>query len=265
MRIAIFSDVHGNLTALEAILADIDGRDNIDAILFGGDLCLFGPRPAACLSVIRERDEEIACVYGNTDRWIDGPPLLSDDIEEEERQRRQQIHDVASWTRERLPAMDRAWLRELPFHRRISPTVNPHDDLFLVHANPKDVNQIIFPPEAMQEELYGQTRQPDGELEQLLDNLATDVLAFGHLHVPFVRYWDNFTLVNVSSVSIPGDGDPRAKYALLTWDAGSWNVEHIYVSYNVEPEIEAFRQSRPPGWEDSVESLEEEGMIPQNV
>ncbi len=265
MRAAIFSDVHGNLTALEAVLADIDGREDVEAIIFAGDLCLFGPRPEACLKVIRERDDEIACLYGNTDRWIDGPPLLSDDIEEEERQRQQQVHDIASWTRERLPAMDRAWLRELPFHRRISPTVNPQHDLFVVHANPKDVNQIIFPPEAMQEELYGRIRQPDGELEQLLDNVVTDVLAFGHLHVPSVRSWGGFTLVNVSSVSMPGDGDPRAKYGLLTWDGGSWDVEHVYVEYDVEAEIEAFRENRPLGWEDSVESLEKEGAIPQQV
>lgn len=265
MRVAIFSDVHGNLSALEAVLADIDGRDAIDAIIFAGDLCLFGPRPEACLKLIRERDDEIACLYGNTDEWIDGPPLLSDDIEEEERQRWQRVHDVASWTRERLPAMDRAWLRELPFHRRISPTVNPQHDLFVVHANPKDVNQIIFPPESMQQELYGSIRQPDGELEQLLDNLVTDVLAFGHLHIPFVRSWGGFTLANVSSVSIPGDGDPRAKYGLLTWDGQEWDVKHVHVEYDVAAEIQAFRDNRPPGWEESVNSLEEEGMIPQQV
>lgn len=265
MRVAIFSDVHGNLTALEAVLADIDGREAVEAVIFAGDLCLFGPRPEACLRLIRERDDEIACLYGNTDEWIDGPPLLSNDIEEEERQRRQRIHDIASWTRERLPPMDRAWLRELPFHRRISPTVSPQDDLFVVHANPKDVNQIIFPPEGMQQELYGRVRQADGELELLLDNLVTDVLAFGHLHVPFVRSWGGFTLANISSVSMPGDGDARAKYGLLTWEGGAWEVEHVYVAYDVEAEIEAFREHRPPGWEDSVKLLEEEGLIPQRV
>lgn len=265
MRVALFSDVHGNLSALEAVLADIDGRDALDAIIFAGDLCLGGPRPEACLSLIRRRDDEIVCLYGNTDRWIDGPPLLSDDVEEEQRQRWQQINDVASWTREQLPAMDRAWLRVLPFHRRISPSVNPQDDLFVVHANPKDVNQIIFPSQAMQQELYGRIRQPDGDLELLLDNLVTNVLAFGHLHLPFVRSWGGFTLVNVSSVSQPGDGDPRAKYALLTWNGGSWDVDHVYVDYDVDEEIEAFRRRRPPGWETSVESLEEEGMIRQEV
>ena len=264
MRIAIFSDVHGNLAALEAVLREIDQQEDLDEIVFAGDLCLAGPRPQECLDLIRGRDDEISCVYGNTDRWIDGPPLLSEDIEEEERQRRRQIDDMASWTREQLPATDRAWLRELPFQRRISPTVNPQDDLLIVHANPQDVDQLIFPPEKRQKELYDRVRQTDDDLYPLLEGLLAGVVAFGHLHIPFVRDWNELTLVNVSSVSMPGDGDKRAKYALLQWD-DSWQIEHHHVAYDVEPEIEAFRQQKPPNWEKSVESLEAEGMIPQKV
>lgn len=263
MRVAIFSDVHGNLTALEAVLQDIDEQE-VDQILFAGDLCLFGPRPQACLDRLRNR-EEIAGIYGNTDEWIDGPPLLSDDIEEEERQRRQRIHDIATWTRETLSAMDRAWLRELPFHRRISPTVNPGDDLFVVHANPVDVNQLIFPPEALQEKMYDKVRQPDGALRPLLEDVACGVLAFGHLHIPFVRPWNDLVLANISSVSMPGDGDRRAKYGILTWDGDNWNIEHRRVDYDIDGEIEAFRSAQPPGWEKSVEALKSDGMIQQKV
>jgi len=264
MRIAIFSDVHGNLTALQAVLAAIEQEDASD-VVFAGDLCVFGPRPEACVDLLANYEPEIAGLYGNTDRWVDGPPLLSDDIEEEERERWQHVDDVVSWTRERLPAMDRAWLRELPFHRRFSPSVNPHDDLFVVHANPVDVNQVIFPSEARQEELYGEVRQQDAELENVLREMMTNVLAFGHLHIPFIRHWEDYRLVNVSSVSMPGDGDPRAKYALFEWDGADWTVEHRYVEYDVEEEIAAFRENRPPGWEEAVADLEEKGMIPQVV
>lgn len=264
MRIAIFSDVHGNLTALEAVLQEIDGQEGLDEIIFAGDLCLAGPRPKECLDLVRGRDEEISCIYGNTDQWIDGPPLLSDDIEEEERQRRQQIHDLASWTREQLPASDRAWLRELPFQRRISPTVNPHGDLLVVHANPKDVDRLIFPPEQRQEELYDRVRQTDDDLYPLLEGLAAGVVAFGHLHIPFVRQWNHLKLVNVSSVSMPGDGDSRAKYALLQWEDG-WQIEHHYVAYDAQAESKAFRRQKPPNWEKSAQSLEAENMVPQKV
>ena len=265
MRIAIFSDVHGNLTALRAVLEDIDSRQDVEAILFAGDLCLFGPRPAACVELIRSRDEEIACIYGNTDRWVDGPPLLAQDVAEEERLRQQRIHDVASWTRERLSHKERAWLRELPFHRRVSPLPNPQYDLFVVHANPQDDRQIIFPSENDQDALYGEVRQTDADLDLLLGELVTGVLAFGHLHVPFTRRWRDVDLVNVGSVSLPGDDDPRAKYALFSWGETNWQVAHHYVSYDVDEEIEAFREAQPPGWEESVAKLQDEGMIAQRV
>lgn len=263
MRVAIFSDVHGNLTALNAVLQDIDEQD-VDHIVFAGDLCFLGPRPQACLERVRNR-ENIAAIYGNTDEWIDGPPLLSDDIEEEERQRRQRIHDTATWTRAALSQMERAWLRELPFQRRISPTVNPGDDLLIVHANPVDVNQLIFPPEDIQESMYDKVRQSDEDLHPLLDDVACGVLAFGHLHIPFVRPWNDLVLANISSVNIPGDGDPRAKYGILTWDGDAWNIEHRRVDYDVEREIEAYGNARPPGWEQYVEALQTYGMMRQTV
>lgn len=264
MRTAIFSDVHGNLTALEAVLAAIE-EEEVDDVVFAGDLCLFGPRPEACVDLVSNYEPAIACLHGNTDEWINGPPLLSRDIEEEERERWQRVDDVVSWTRERLPAADRAWLRELPFHRRVSPSVNPHDDLFVVHANPVDLEELIFPPEARQQEMYGEVRQSDAELARLLSNMVSNVLAFGHLHVPFIRHLGDYTLVNVSSVSMPGDGDPRAKYSLFTWEENTWTVEHRQVAYDVEEEIAAFRENRPPGWEESVAKLEAEGMVPQVV
>lgn len=263
MRVAVFSDVHGNLTALNAVLQDIDEQD-VDHIVFAGDLCFLGPRPQACLERVRNR-EEIAAIYGNTDEWIDGPPLLSDDIKEEERQRQQRIHDTATWTREALSEMERAWLRELPFQRRISPTVNPGDDLLIVHANPVDVNQLIFPPEDIQETMYDKVRQSDEALQPLLDNIACGVLAFGHLHIPFIRPWNDLVLANISSVNMPGDGDPRAKYGILTWDGDAWNIEHRRVDYDIEREIEAYRIARPPGWEQYVESLQTHGMMRQTV
>ena len=253
MRVAIFSDVHGNLTALEAVLADIDEQAP-DVVFFAGDLCVFGARPAECLELLRQL--EIACIYGNTDDWIDSPPLLSDDIDEEEEQRRQHIHDICDWTHVQLNEMQRAWLRELPFHRRISPTPNPRDDLLIVHANPRDVDQVIYPPVSLQKKLFGEVKQQDDDLRPLLENLIIDVLAFGHLHVPNVRRWDDITLANISSVSLAMDGDTRAKYGLLTWDDDSWSVEHRYVEYDVGKELDALAARQPPDWENLIKRLE---------
>ncbi|MDX1614906.1 MAG: metallophosphoesterase family protein [Candidatus Promineifilaceae bacterium] len=264
MQIAIFSDVHGNLTALEAVLDDIARREGLEQIIFAGDLCLGGPRPQECLNLVRQR--RLPTVVGNTDEWVIQPPPIEANMDASERQKWEQVAAVSKWTRGQLDHESLAWLdenRTVP-ERRISPTVNPQDDLLVVHANPQDLNQIIFPPPAQQEELYGQVRQSDQELGLLLQGLVMGVLAFGHLHVPNLRRWQDLLLVNISSVSLPGDGDPRAKYAILTWDGG-WSAEHIFVDYDWSAEAEAFRHRQPPGWEDAVRKIEEQGLIPQVV
>jgi predicted phosphodiesterase len=251
MRVAIFSDVHGNLTALEAVLADI-AREKPDIIFCAGDLCVFGPRPAACLQRIRA--EEIISVYGNTDQWISNDPLLSRDITAEKRERREDVYTAAEWTWARLDAMERAWLRTLPFHGRVSPTVNARDDLFIVHANPLDVEQPILPPESVQEQFYGEVKQTDEDLRFLLDELATGILCFGHLHIPNVRRWGDMTLANISSVSLPLDGNSQAKYGLLTWD-GDWTLEHRRIDYDIDREIKCLTDLKPPEWQRHANQL----------
>lgn len=256
MQIAVFSDVHGNLAGLEAVLADIAAwEEGFDEVVFAGDLCVFGPRPDACVALLRDREAEIAPIYGNTDKWISGLPLLAQDADAEARLRWERVSNIVDWTREMLPPMDRAWLDSLPFHRRISPTVNPRHDLFIVHANPDNVDDVIYPDTKLQEQLFGEVRQEDDALEGIIGDLVFSVLAFGHLHVPSVRRWHDVRLVNVASVSRPGDGDWRAKYAIFTWDGDRWAVEHRYVEYDREAEAAAYEERQPPGWETEVESL----------
>lgn len=251
MRIAIFSDVHGNLTALDAVLADIDAQ-HVDEIVFAGDLCLVGPRPAEC--VARLQSTNIRSIYGNTDDWVLGrqqpPPHLQ---------------TLSDWTLAQLDANARAWLDSLPFSQLNAPTSKPEDELLIVHANPIDVNQLIFPSEAEQIERYGRIRQSDTDLDSLLDDLNAGILAFGHLHIPNVRQWRAKQLINISSVNMPGDGDPRAKYGLFNWDGNQWHFERRYVAYNIQPEIDAYRQAQPPGWQAIVEKMENVGIFPQNV
>ena len=261
MRVAIFSDVHGNLTAFEAVLAHIK-QQTPDLTIFAGDLCLLGARPKACLE--RLRDENIPAVHGNTDRMLSNQPLLSRDIEAEKYARNQKIDDSVGWTRSQLDEMDLAYLFELPFHNRVSPGVNPKDDLFIVHANPRDVDQPIFPPVSLQEKLLGEIKQPDNDptLRHLLEDLDTGVLAFGHIHIPNVRRWQGhtgpITLANISSVSLPLDGDSRAKYGLLTWEDGhGWTIEHQYVPYNINQEKELLREYKPPNWQSLSDRLGE--------
>lgn len=260
MKIAIFSDVHGNLTALEAVLQDIKAQEGIDEVVFAGDLCLLGPRPAECLRLVQQ--EEIACVYGNTDEWLHTPPPLSDNVSEEMRLRQQRTTSLIEWTKPQLSVEEMAWLKGFPFHRTISPSVNPRDDLLIVHANPHDVNEPIQPPEGMQRERYGEVRQPDEVLVGMLEDVLAGVIAFGHLHIPNLRPWRHLLLANISSLSLPLDDDPQAKYGLLTWqDSGGWSVEHRRVAYSAEAELEAYKQFRPPNWEWAVATIEKYGGV----
>jgi protein phosphatase len=204
MRVAIFSDVHGNYTALDAVLRDIK-KQNPDLIFFAGDLCVDGSQPSSCVQ--RLRTEDISCVYGNNDLFINNDPLLLNGIVVEKRELNEDIDKAADWTWGQLEAMDRAWLRTLPFHKRFSPTEYSQDDLFIVHANPLDVEQHIYPPIMRQEDLYGEVKQTDDDLAPLIEGVAFGILCFGHLHIPNVRQWIDKTLVNISSVSLPLDGD----------------------------------------------------------
>jgi predicted phosphodiesterase len=266
MKVAIFSDVHGNLSALRAVLESIQQQPGLDEIVFAGDLCVFGPRPQACVQLILEQN--IRTIAGNTDDWIFRPPILSDDLRGEQRKQRKHIRSLCQWTQSQLTKDGLNWIDELchSFQVHFSPTGNKNDELLVVHANPVDLNQLIFPPKSDQKVLYGRIRQSDAELAPLLNEVGAGAIAFGHLHIPNIRHWKNLILFNVSSVSLPGDGDGRAKYAVISWTEGlGWSAKHIHVPYDINPEIEAYRQQRPPGWKKQVDALVSYGFVPQIV
>jgi predicted phosphodiesterase len=251
MRLAVFSDVHGNLSALQAVLTDI-ATEVVDQIVFAGDLCLFGPRPAACVDQLRELN--CISIYGNTDDFVLGRQPPPD-----------RFVKLAKWTYEQLDQSQREWLDNLLFGHTFSPEAAGEDSLLIVHANPLDVNQIIFPPEEEQIARYGRVRQADEELDVLLTPVGTNNVAFGHLHIPFVRTRGPIKLFNISSVSMPGDGDRRAKYGLFSWQNDGWNFQRKYVSFDIAPEVSAFEANRPPGWQNYVSTIKAEGVFPQKV
>jgi predicted phosphodiesterase len=266
MKVAIFSDVHGNLSALNAVLDSIQQQPDLDEIVFAGDLCVFGPRPQACVQLILEQN--IRTIAGNTDDWILRPPILSDELRDEQRKQRKYLRSICQWTQSQLTQNELNWIDELcdSFQVRFSPTGKDNNELLVVHANPVDLNQLIFPPENDQKVLYGRIRQSDAELAFLLNEVKASAIAYGHLHIPNIRHWKDLILLNVSSVSLPGDGDGRAKYAVISWtEELGWSAEHIRVPYDINPEIEAYRQQRPPGWQKQVDALVSAGFVPQIV
>jgi putative phosphoesterase len=251
MRVAVLSDVHGNLSALEVVLDDVAQQHDLDQIICAGDLCLNGPRPAQCAE--RLQRASILCVYGNTDSWIlrrDEPPKCAEQL--------------CQWTRSNLTSDQLKWLAAFPFSLRIQATKLAQDDLLVVHANPVDVDTLVYPTESEQERRFKEVRQSDVDVRALFAQTTAAIVAFGHLHIPGVRMVDDLILANVSSVSMSADGDARAKYAIISYDHG-WSIDWHRLPFDVDAEVRALRASRPPGWDLSIGSIRELGYVPQLV
>jgi putative phosphoesterase len=205
LRIAIVSDIHGNLVGLDACLEDLAGQGGADAIVAAGDLCMDGPKPKAVLD--RLDDIGAACLRGNTDRYI----AVGDDDPGDA--------PMIRWQREQIGARRTRRLAELPRELRFGPADNT---LLVTHANPKNDDEHVWPDAA------------DEQLERLFGDVNARVIAFGHLHVPYVRTWRDKLLTCVASAGLPKDGDPRAHYAILTLRSGGWEVKSRRVAFDVE-------------------------------
>ena len=209
MRIAVLSDIHGNLLGLDACLADLAAQGGAEAIVAAGDLCLDGPKPKKVLQRLGEIGA--ACVRGNTDRYI----AEDDSNESFEPAERAQIE----WTRHEIGERWRSWLLALPFALRIGEDDN---QLLIVHANPKSDDEHLWPD------------ADEAVLKRMIGKERATAIAFGHLHLPYVRMWHGKLLVNVASAGLPKDGDPRACYAILTEREGGWEVKHRRVAFDTK-------------------------------
>jgi putative phosphoesterase len=209
MRIAVLSDVHGNLLALDACLADLASQGGAEAIAIAGDLCLDGPKPKKVL----QRLEEIGaqCISGNKDRYLFDETIVEKLTPVENAQ--------IAWTRRELGERWLGWLRELPVALRIGENDN---QLLIVHANPKNVEEHLWPD------------ADEAILQRLVGDERATAIAFGHVHLPYVRLWRGRLLVNVASAGLPKDGDPRACYAIFTERDGGWQVKHRRVPFDVK-------------------------------
>ncbi len=221
--VAIISDIHGNAAALDAVLADLDGQ-RFDAMVVAGDLALFGPRPREALE--RVRDLGAPTIYGNTDLPLlpDAPPIppmLAAGT------------PTIAWTREQIGHADAAWLAGLPFSHRVTPPggTSPADDLLVVHATPTDVEAILIleaNPGA------GWEPTPEPAALALLGDAEANLIVYGHIHYASAGVVGGRRLTSVGAVSSSFDGDPRAAYALASWDGRAWNVDHRRVAYDHE-------------------------------
>jgi predicted phosphodiesterase len=235
-RLALISDIHANLPALRAVLADIDDRANVDAIYHLGDLTGYAPWPNEVVSLLRER--AIPGISGNYDSTIATDykhcGCRADTPHDEELS-----HISFEWTRSHVTPETKKYLGTLPFRLDIRP-FGGHvsgPTITLVHGN-QTLNTV-----------YVTEDRSDAFLEKMARDLGSrpeDVICFGHTHKPWHRVVEGVQFVNTGSVGRPKDGDPRAGYVLLTTEGSGVRIEFVRVAYDVDEAARGIRESELP-------------------
>ena len=246
MKIALFSDIHANLPALEAFFASIDQRKP-DAIYCLGDLVGYNIWPNEVIKEIRRRG--IPTIAGNYDH---GVGRSSDDCGCAYKTDEEKANGVVSitFTNQVVKDEERAYLRTLPSHMRVEFQLNQDKlNLLLVHGSPRRVNEYLFED------------REEKSLLRVMQDADADIMCFGHTHKPYHRILPSLPdtpphyrhAINIGSVGKPKDGDPRGCYVLLQindqssiTDKGSIRVDFIRFEYDVEKAARAVEESPLP-------------------
>jgi putative phosphoesterase len=224
MRLAVLSDVHGNLVALEAVLADIAAQGAPDLYWVLGDLALFGPWPGETVARLRALPQ-VAFLQGNTDRYLVSgrrPELPVRSAEEWARAPMMLAGRDAAfrWAVERLSYEDFLFLRDLP--TRLEIDIAGYGRVVAFHATPADDETNWFPA------------TPDEVIRPHVEALSARLMLYGHTHRPVDRALGPLRLVNDGSVGLPLDGEPRPSYVLLDFEQGQVVVTLRRVDYERE-------------------------------
>lgn len=180
MREAVLFDIHGNVDALEAVLAEADAL-GCEGLILGGDYAFLGPAPAACVDRLRDDPRPAVAIRGNTDRMIaEGGDAIGD------------------WAADRLGAERVEWLGGLPGQAHL-----PRHAALLVHATPRGDEERLLPD------------TPDPQAEAMVAGVEVPTLLHGHVHLQHRRRIGGLEVVNPGSVGFPFDGDPRAAWAVI--------------------------------------------------
>ena len=214
MRITILADIHGNLTALDAVLADLR-EQKPDVIYHGGDLAFGGCNPAEVIDCIFQ--EGWKGVLGNTDEmlWDTSARQTLESSAPKLQSLLKVLFDLSGpATRNMIGKSRLEWLRALPTELR-------HENLALMHASPDNLWRAPL------------DTADDSELQNTYAPLNAEIVVYCHIHRPFIRKVGSMTVCNTGSVGSSYDGDPRASYLLI--DDGKPAI--CRAAYDVEKEV----------------------------
>ena len=250
MRYALISDIHANLPALEAVLAQVG---DADAVYHLGDLVGYAPWPDETVALLRERG--VPGVAGNYDSTVAADYKHCGCRYEDPRQE-ELSHLSYAWTRARVSPRTKQHLARLPFRIDVKP-LGGHvsgPTIILVHGTPT-LNT-----------LYWTEDRPDSFCLKMAEAAGAkrgDVIAFGHTHLPWHRTVEGIHFLNTGSVGRPKDGDWRAGYVVLDAGAGEVAVEFVRVEYDLDRAMSAIRDSELP--DDFAEYLRTGGVLAKSA
>lgn len=224
MKIALISDIHGNAVALEAVWKDIR-RQGADQIAILGDICFRGPEPKRALEMVQTlvHEHKAKVIKGNVDEWT-VRPVRPGEIPEKflEGFNREREWCVSHLTREDLD-----WLEALPQDLRLN--LSDTLTLYAFHATPQSLFDVVW---------------PDAPNDKIASTLIREdeahIFAYGHIHLPYIRYVQGKAILNTGSVGLPFDGLPLASYILLETDGQVYSANLVRVPYDVEKVVEQY-------------------------
>jgi diadenosine tetraphosphatase ApaH/serine/threonine PP2A family protein phosphatase len=213
MRVAVLSDVHGNVKALEAVLADVQ---DVDLLVANGDMLAYGPRPAETLALLRTIPN-VLFVSGNNDRNLverhwEGRPVDGWEAE---------AFANLRWTAEEIGAEGLELLTGWPFQRHLDLGLGA----LLVHASPLADNIGMFP------------WTHETELGHMTREVAEPLVICGHTHLLMDRQLDGHRVISDGSAGFPFDRDVRPSYLLLDDATGSVRTEVRRVRYDIDAAV----------------------------
>ena len=219
MRIALISDIHGNLTALETVLADIR-TVQVDQVVCLGDVAATGPQPREVVTRLRELN--ISCVLGNGDEELfnlDGIPVDSESM--------QRVAAISRWNAAQLSPADLDFLRA--FKPTITLSLSDSAKLLCYHGSPRSNTEIIT------------ATIPDAELAPMVSDCEAMLLAGGHTHTRLLRRYQDKFILNPGAVGLPVERSgttaqyvPWAEYALVVSGGSKIGIEFRRVPLDTE-------------------------------
>ncbi|AOW21944.1 metallophosphoesterase family protein [Urechidicola croceus] len=246
MKIALFSDIHSNLPALESFFLDLEKRE-IDAIYCLGDLVGYNIWPNEVIDEIRKR--KIPTIAGNYDFGIGrnsndcGCAYKTDD-------EKSNGAISISLTNKLINDKNRAYLRTLPAHIKVEFQLNGDTlNLLMVHGSPRKINEYLFEDRA------------DKSMIRIMEQANADIMCFGHTHKPYHRTFKSPNesklhyrhAINLGSIGKPKDSDNRGSYVILTINENSSiknkdsiSVKFVKFKYNIEKAASAVENSILP-------------------